>query len=46
MEKILEIRNKKMYNRLIEENDANEEKRRKNRMRMKRCVWRYIYMLI
>lgn len=31
-----------MYNRLIEENDANKKKRRKNKMRMKRCVWRYV----
>lgn len=30
-----------MYNRLIE-NDANKKKRRKNKMRMKRCVWRYV----
>lgn len=29
MEKILEIRNKKMYNRLLKENDANEEKKEK-----------------
>lgn len=29
MEKILENRNKKMYNRLLEENDANEKKKEK-----------------
>lgn len=29
MKKILENRNKKMYNRLLEENDANEKKKEK-----------------
>lgn len=42
MKKILENRNKKMYNRLIEENDANEEKKEKKQNENEKMCEDYI----